>query len=157
MTPTNKKGFTIIEVVLVLAIAGLIFAMVFIAWPALQRGQRDTARKSDASTVASALGAYKSSNKQLPTPTDVAKFRKYLPEKLDQYNNNDVDLKNSGSVSFSGNEAKIIAYIGKKCPAEAPAPGDLTVDPAAGTSRTAAVFVLLENNGTNHQIYCVEA
>ena len=37
----NKKGFTIIEVVLVLAIAGLIFAMVFIALPALQRSQRD--------------------------------------------------------------------------------------------------------------------
>ncbi|MBP6924997.1 type II secretion system protein [Candidatus Saccharibacteria bacterium] len=36
-TPNNqtKKGFTIIEVVLVLAIAGLIFLMVFIALPAL--------------------------------------------------------------------------------------------------------------------------
>ena len=37
----NKKGFTIIEVVLVLAIAGLIFLMVFIALPALQRSQRN--------------------------------------------------------------------------------------------------------------------
>ncbi|MBP9552373.1 type II secretion system protein [Candidatus Saccharibacteria bacterium] len=36
-TPNNqtKKAFTIIEVVLVLAIAGLIFLMVFIALPAL--------------------------------------------------------------------------------------------------------------------------
>ena len=33
----SKKGFTIIEVVLVLAIAGLIFLMVFVALPALQR------------------------------------------------------------------------------------------------------------------------
>lgn len=33
----TKKGFTIIEVVLVLAIAGLIFLMVFLALPALQR------------------------------------------------------------------------------------------------------------------------
>jgi prepilin-type N-terminal cleavage/methylation domain-containing protein len=38
----NKKGFTIIEVVLVLAIAALIFLMVFSALPALQRNQRDT-------------------------------------------------------------------------------------------------------------------
>ena len=38
----NKKGFTIIEVVLVLAIAGLIFLMVFLALPALQRSQRDS-------------------------------------------------------------------------------------------------------------------
>ncbi|MBP6925380.1 prepilin-type N-terminal cleavage/methylation domain-containing protein [Candidatus Saccharibacteria bacterium] len=34
-TNQTKKGFTIIEVVLVLAIAGLIFLMVFIALPAL--------------------------------------------------------------------------------------------------------------------------
>ena len=32
-----NPGFTIIEVVLVLAIAGLIFLMVFIALPAIQR------------------------------------------------------------------------------------------------------------------------
>ena len=42
ITQHNKKGFTIIEVVLVLAIAGLIFLMVFVALPALQRGQRDS-------------------------------------------------------------------------------------------------------------------
>ena len=42
----TNKGFTIIEVALVLAIAGLIFLMVFIALPALQRNQRDTQRKT---------------------------------------------------------------------------------------------------------------
>lgn len=42
---SSKKGFTIIEVVLVLAVAGLIFLMVFIALPALQRSQRDSQRK----------------------------------------------------------------------------------------------------------------
>lgn len=48
MTKPNKtQGFTIIEVVLVLAIAGLIFLMVFIALPALQRSQRDTQRRDD--------------------------------------------------------------------------------------------------------------
>jgi type II secretory pathway pseudopilin PulG len=44
---TNMEAFTIIEVVLVLAIAGLIFLMVFIALPALQRSQRDAQRKND--------------------------------------------------------------------------------------------------------------
>lgn len=57
------KGFTIIEVVLVLAIAGLIFLMVFVALPALQAGQRDTARKNDASTVLSAINTYVSGNR----------------------------------------------------------------------------------------------
>ena len=32
---STKKGFTIIEVVLVLAVAGLIFLMIFLALPAL--------------------------------------------------------------------------------------------------------------------------
>jgi prepilin-type N-terminal cleavage/methylation domain-containing protein len=59
----NNKGFTIIEVVLVLAIAGLIFLMVFIALPALQAGQRDTARKTDVSNVAAAVNSYSSSNR----------------------------------------------------------------------------------------------
>lgn len=62
-TTTTNKGFTIIEVVLVLAIAGLIFLMVFVALPALQAGQRDTARKNDASTVLSAINTYVSGNR----------------------------------------------------------------------------------------------
>ena len=51
----NKHGFTIIEVVLVLAIAGLIFIMVFIALPALRQGQRNTQRKRDAAQIVTAM------------------------------------------------------------------------------------------------------
>ena len=62
-TQRKTKGFTIIEVVLVLAIAGLIFLMVFTALPALQKSQRDTARKNDVSTVASGVTSYLSNNR----------------------------------------------------------------------------------------------
>lgn len=66
----QNKGFTIIEVVLVLAIAGLIFLMVFIALPALQRGQRDTQRKDDLSRINTQLSNYQSSNRgKIPTET----------------------------------------------------------------------------------------
>ncbi|HEU0266114.1 MAG TPA: type II secretion system protein [Candidatus Saccharimonadaceae bacterium] len=58
----QQKGFTIIEVILVLAIAALIFLMVFIALPALQRGQRDTARKQDVGNIVSAMTNYISNN-----------------------------------------------------------------------------------------------
>jgi len=58
----NKKGFTIIEVVLVLAIAGLIFLMVFIALPALQRSQRNTQREDDLSRFLTAANDYQSNN-----------------------------------------------------------------------------------------------
>ncbi len=62
MTKNNKKGFTIIEVVLVLAIAGLIFLMVFIALPALQRSQRNTRRRQDMARINSALVDYIANN-----------------------------------------------------------------------------------------------
>ncbi|MBQ2695242.1 type II secretion system protein [Candidatus Saccharibacteria bacterium] len=62
MTNIKKKGFTIIEVVLVLAIAGLIFLMVFIALPALQRSQRDTQRRNDYSMLSSAVQSYITNN-----------------------------------------------------------------------------------------------
>jgi prepilin-type N-terminal cleavage/methylation domain-containing protein len=65
---TNKKGFTIIEVVLVLAIAGLIFLMVFIALPALQRGQRDSQRRSDVSRINTQISNYQSNSRgKIPT------------------------------------------------------------------------------------------
>ncbi|MBQ1373278.1 prepilin-type N-terminal cleavage/methylation domain-containing protein, partial [Candidatus Saccharibacteria bacterium] len=64
---TTKKGFTIIEVVLVLAIAGLIFLMVFVALPALQRNQRDTQRKDDYATLQSLIISKYSENGTVPT------------------------------------------------------------------------------------------
>lgn len=64
----SRKGFTIIEVVLVLAIAGLIFMAVFIALPALQRSQRDNRRKQDVGRVLQALQQYQSNNNgRVPT------------------------------------------------------------------------------------------
>lgn len=69
MQNDRKKGFTIIEVVLVLAIAGLIFLVVFLALPALQRGQRDTQRKNDAGRVVSQITTFQTNN-QGALPTD---------------------------------------------------------------------------------------
>ena len=59
----TKKGFTIIEVVLVLAIAGLIFLMVFTALPAMQRSQRDTARRDDLARFLTQITNYQTNNR----------------------------------------------------------------------------------------------
>ncbi len=65
------RGFTIIEVILVLAIAGLIFLMVFIALPALQRGQRDAQRKQDLSRVSVQMTNFLSSTRgSVPSSAD---------------------------------------------------------------------------------------
>lgn len=73
----KEKGFTIIEVVLVLAIAALIFLMVFIALPALQRNQRDTARKTVLGKVSSAVTTYQS-NKRGAQPTHGIDLNGYI-------------------------------------------------------------------------------
>jgi prepilin-type N-terminal cleavage/methylation domain-containing protein len=51
----RNEGFTIIEVMIVLAIAGLIMLIVFLAVPALQRNSRNTQRTNDASRIAAAV------------------------------------------------------------------------------------------------------
>jgi prepilin-type N-terminal cleavage/methylation domain-containing protein len=64
----NKRkasGFTIIEVMIVLAIAGLIMVIVFIAVPQLQRNQRDNARQNIANRIKAEMETYAGNNQGL--------------------------------------------------------------------------------------------
>jgi prepilin-type N-terminal cleavage/methylation domain-containing protein len=64
----KARGFTIIEVMIVLTIAGLIMLIVFLAVPALQRNSRNTQRKNDVAGVLAAFNEYASNNQgSLPT------------------------------------------------------------------------------------------
>lgn len=67
---TKQHGFTIIEVLIVLAIAGVIMLVVFLAVPALQRSSRNTQRRSDVSHMASLFDEY-ASNHSGAMPTSV--------------------------------------------------------------------------------------
>ena len=155
----SEKGFTIIEVVLVLAIAGLIFLMVFIALPALQRSQRDQARKNDASTVAAAVQTFKGNNNGGLTGLTTARLQQYI-DKLDQYDKANVAITTGATVN--PNLDQVLVRASSKCPLTLPAPGT-ALTPRTGaangvTNRNAIAVVKLENNGTNDQwqIYCVE-
>jgi prepilin-type N-terminal cleavage/methylation domain-containing protein len=69
----KSEGFTIIEVMIVLAIAGLILLIVFLAVPALQRNSRNTQRKSDVGRVGtSATTIVSNSNGQMSGLTRAA-------------------------------------------------------------------------------------
>lgn len=69
----HNKGFTIIEVLIVLAIAGLIMLIVFLAVPALQRNSRNTQYKSAAAAVLGAVNEFGNNNNgQLPTTVAIA-------------------------------------------------------------------------------------
>ena len=85
MTTKNKKGFTIIEVVLVLAIAGLIFLMVFIALPALQRSQRNTQREDDLARVITGVNNFQTNNNgKVPFGYDNAKIGDFVNRYIDK-------------------------------------------------------------------------
>lgn len=95
----QKKGFTIIEVVLVLAIGGLIFLMVFIALPALQRSQRDTQRRQDVAIIASAVRQYMAHNHN-NAPPDSGR------DDSTEHTYDDDDRK--GTTWGSGNDSKAL-------------------------------------------------
>lgn len=54
----KEKGFTLIEIVLVLAIAGLLLVIVFLAVSGAQRSRRDTQRKNDISRIAAQVESF---------------------------------------------------------------------------------------------------
>lgn len=58
----QSSGFTIIEVMIVLAIAGLILLIVFLAVPALQRNAHNTSAKNDVSGILGAMNEYVNNN-----------------------------------------------------------------------------------------------
>lgn len=80
---SNQKGFTIIEVLIVLAIAGVIMLIVFLAVPALQRNSRNTQRKADISAALAGIQESLNNNngvfQSLATSITNAKFGFYDP------------------------------------------------------------------------------
>lgn len=58
----RNGGFTIIEVLIVLAIAALIMLIVFLAVPSLQRNSRNSGRTNDISRIGAAVNDWVSNN-----------------------------------------------------------------------------------------------
>jgi prepilin-type N-terminal cleavage/methylation domain-containing protein len=69
----REQGFTIIEVMIVLAIAGVIMLVVFLAVPALQRNNRNVQLKNAAAAILGAINEFETNNNgQLPTTVAIA-------------------------------------------------------------------------------------
>ena len=58
----SQRGFTIIEVMIVLAIAGLIMAVVLVAIPQLQKNQRNEARRNVNARISAEVSNYIGNN-----------------------------------------------------------------------------------------------
>lgn len=151
------KGFTIIEVVLVLAIGALIFLMALLAFPALQRSQRDTQRKNDLAKMSTAVSSYQSNNRNaLPNAFGSAAtagtwqnmVSRYITQNGTQEYNDpsggayviapDTNPGNPLAGPFDADNSKIYVATGRTCNGEVTKP--------AGT-RQVTFRILLEGNG----------
>lgn len=146
---TNNKGFTIIEVVLVLAIAGLIFLMVFIALPALQRSQRDSQREQDLSRFMSQINSYQSNNRgAVPTAANVDSFvTSYLNVGGDTFEdpNGSAYTVTGGTGARATPAATTVGTIYYHTAARCGANGEITS--ASGQTRKIAASMALEGGG----------
>jgi prepilin-type N-terminal cleavage/methylation domain-containing protein len=138
----NKQGFTLIELVIVLAIAALIIAGVLLAVGGAQRSQRDSSTKSAAAQVAQALENAASNNNGVVPNTALA--ASYLTNVKDGNGNapSFVAAPNAGAASTNPG----IIYAGQaKCSGGSGVTGTIV----AGTTRQYAVTYWVENGGQN--------
>lgn len=159
-----SKGFTIIEVVLVLAIAGLIFLMVLFALPTLNRNQRDSARKSEVGTVTGAITSYMGNNRNtIPTGAQIGSYITGNNSATLESGTNIIVRTTSfgGDITLSANlpgapstgdntlyADQIKVYFGYKCDA------DNASQIVRGTAKQSAVTVALESGPSTGSVYC---
>ncbi len=150
----DNQGFTIIEVLIVLAIAGLIMIIVFLAVPALQRNNRNQSYRTQANNISSAyqeISANKggtpltASNSTVPTPatpTDADKVRDSANPK--DLVNVRIEAHNAADVAWpaSQNYNTVIIRTGAKCASDTTA---LTA--TQGSTRQIAVYFQVESTG----------
>ncbi len=88
MTSKREHGFTLIELSLVLAIAGLILLIVFLALGGAQKSRRDTQRKRDLQRLAAQIELYAGNNEgmypaNLTSAADWGPTGSYTPANFD--------------------------------------------------------------------------
>ena len=148
----KQEGFTIIEVLIVLAIAGLIMLIVFLAVPALQRNSRNTQRQADGSKVATSISTCMSArNGQVASCGSFNDLRDnggLETAKLQQ-----ITTVNMGNAlpTDPGNAIFNVANGGFKAKC-----ADDGASAVAGTVRQAAVLFRQENGQANGILRCID-
>jgi prepilin-type N-terminal cleavage/methylation domain-containing protein len=142
----QQEGFTIIEVLIVLAIAGLIMLIVFLAVPTLQRNSRNTQRNNDASLVAATVNeCLNNKNGQVSSCQSIGSNAVSIDtSKLRQLSN--TPTYNAASA-FSLQEARW--SFGLKCTAA----GDATT---AGSARQFTVTYAVEDSSGTGVNRCID-
>jgi len=161
LTKRNNDGFTIIEVMIVLAIAGLILIIVLFAVPGLQRNSRNTALKSDAGQMLAYVNDYVANNDG-KMPDANATTGSVVTSGA-------VTIKSSGGTDTTGKiqsgtdvifvdalatpalvtptAGKLTVVYKAKCPVNIAAT-DTTVQPVASPKSTAVIYLIETSGGS---------
>jgi prepilin-type N-terminal cleavage/methylation domain-containing protein len=138
----RQSGFTIIEVVIVLAIAALIMVVIFLAVPALQRSQRNNARKTDANRIAAAVIEFQSNSATgaLPGASDCGSLKTSFGT-LGSYNLATCTAQSSAAITTDNAVDTMYLVYGTASPSTANTPtgGTVIVAEGASCSGTSAV------------------
>ena len=151
----DQKGFTIIEVMIVLAIAGLIIGVVLVAIPQLQRNQRNSSRKSIVSRIKTEIDNYQGNNNG-KIPTAAADITSFTTRYLTGVNRDDPKLATPMPVSYVTTATDytagsvFVGTVGTISYKDAvTCDGELA---ATGSARQYAMWTRLEGDA----IYCVD-
>lgn len=157
----RNDGFTIVETLIVLAVAGLILLIVFMAIPSLERNSRNNQRRQDVQTILQAVSHYELNDSgnfpvncgPAPACTSVKAgapndyFLRFLANKLSFYTTaNQVMLSSTHSEGDSDTSVdKVYIHNYERCN---PSGGTATIK-AAGYSDVVALYSIeAGNSGT---------
>jgi len=167
----SLTGFTIIEVLIVLAIAGLILLIVFLAVPALQRNSRNTQRRSEIARMVGALQEGITNNGGQIPPYDSSMGPGWAPKIIRDIgwntyatNGGDINYTYPPVVSTAPTTAdtrNIYIWFGLSCTGTSAidstetASGDITgmtTTTNASSRKGAAIYWLEQTNGYWHPV-----
>jgi prepilin-type N-terminal cleavage/methylation domain-containing protein len=151
----NQKGFTIIEVLIVLAIAAVILLVVFLAVPALQRNNRNTQRRSDVSHLGGIINeAITNNGGTIPTAAislGNEKFTTGFTPTTAASGTTPASMTISALPATLPTTATIdtpVVYSGAKCSSQTAI--------AVGTARQVAIWYAVESNAGAATAQCQE-
>jgi len=143
---TKQQGFTIIEVLIVLAIAALIMVVVFLAVPGLQRQQRNNQQRSEARNL---LAAYAEVSTNKGNTVLASGDAATVVSAANTKNITSVTIEaQTGTTAATSTTA--VFRTGAKCTA-----ADSATTPAGVNSRQVALLYMVETSGGGTQVQCI--
>lgn len=166
--PPAASGFTIVETIIVLAVAGLILLIVLMAIPTLLRNSRNNQRKQDVQAILEAVSHYQLSNSgDLPSSTAplqrLPKLTYYSPATINYYTPASCSVPNSGVYitfcisadwtqapttpvnNLSNSLDTVLIYNHEKCDPSNPSQGQRA---GAGYNDVIALYAIEVGNGS---------